>query len=70
MKRIYAHPNPMWDGGPVVVMAILHYEGECPDKSEDPLITYIHVDNDVEVDYFDLVTKNEDDTYTFTKPTT
>ena len=68
MKRIIAHPNPMFDGGPVVVMGIVPYEGDYADKFKDPLITYIDVANDVEVDYNYLVTKNEDDTYKFTKP--
>ena len=69
MKHIIAHPNPMWDGGPVVVMAVVFYEVDYADKTQDPLITYIDVADDVEVDYNYLVTKNEDNTYTFTKPT-
>lgn len=69
MKRIIAHPNPMWDGGPVVVMAVVFYEGDFADKTKDPLITYIDVADDVEVEQNDLVTQNEDGTYTFTKPT-
>lgn len=68
MKRIIAHKLPIDSDGPILVRSIARYEGEFADKFKDPALTYIDVEDDVEVDYRYVVTKNDDDTYTFTKP--
>lgn len=68
MKRIIAHVLPIDGDGPVLVRAIVHYEGEFADKYKDPLLTYIDVEDDVEVYVGYVATKNEDNTWTFTKP--
>lgn len=69
MKHILAYPLPIDSDNPVLVRGIVPFEGDVfNEPSQDPLITFIDVADDVEVDYNYIVTKNEDNTYTFTKP--
>lgn len=70
MKVIIAYPLPIDSQNPIVVQGILRFqdEGVFNDSNKNPLFTYIEVDDSVEVDYGYVVTKNDDDTYTFTKP--
>jgi hypothetical protein len=70
MKVILAYPLPVESQNPVVVRGILRFEDGhvFNDPHKNPLFTYIELDDTVDVDYGYIVTKNEDDTYSFTKP--
>jgi hypothetical protein len=69
MKHILAFPLPIDSDNPLVVRGIVRFEGDVfNEPNPDPLITYIDVADDVEVELNYIVTKNEDNTYTFTKP--
>jgi hypothetical protein len=70
MKVIIAYPIPVESQNPIVVQGVLKLqEGQVfNDPNKNPLFTYVEVDDNVEVAYGYVVTKNEDDTYTFTKP--
>ncbi len=69
MKRIIAHKLPIDSDGPILVRSIARYEGEFADKFKDPALTYIDVEDDVEVDLHYEVIENEDSSYTFKKYT-
>ena len=70
MKVIIAYPIPVESQNPIVVQGVLKLqEGQVfNDPNKNSLFTYVEVDDNVEVAYGYVVTKNEDDTYTFTKP--
>jgi hypothetical protein len=69
MKHILAFPLPIDSDNPLVVRGIVPFEGDTfNEPSQNPLITYIDVADDVEVELNYIVTKNEDNTYSFAKP--
>ena len=69
MKHILAFPIPIDSDNPIIVRGIVPFEGEVfTEPNPDPLITYIDVADDVEVELNYIATKNEDNTWTFTRP--
>ena len=71
MKRILAFPIPMGSNNPMTVQGIVRFDGDAPEEQyKVPEITYINVEDDVDVNYGYLVTRLEDGTYQFTKPET
>lgn len=78
MKHLHIHSIEFKETNPLLVMMVmpydensLHYDAETKqyvEKFPFDKITYVNVEDDVEVDVGYIATKNEDNTWTFTKP--
>lgn len=78
MKHLHIHSIEFKDTNPLLVQAVIRYDETHPnyiaetkgydEKFPFDKITYVNVEDDVEVGFNYIATKNEDDTWTFTKP--
>lgn len=78
MKHLHIHSIEFKPENPLLVQAVIYFDenhnnynvetGGYEEKFPFNKITYVDVADDVEVELGYIVTKNEDNTWTFTKP--
>jgi hypothetical protein len=78
MKHLHIHSLEFKEENPLIVWMVMPYDETNPnydpqtkqyvEKNPFDKITYVNVEDDVDVNVNDIATKNHDNTWTFTKP--
>jgi len=80
MKHLHIHSIEFKETNPLLVQLVMPYDELNPnydpqtkqyvEKNPFDKIIYVNVEDDVDVDFNYIATKNHDNTWTFTKPHT